>query len=509
MGCQPTVQQSRRFPLCGRGDVNTYTVFAEAMREAVGGFGRAGVIVPSGIATDDTTKHFFSDLVEQGSLVSLYDFENALPMFLDVHRSFRFCLLTLTGKQRPVDAAAFMFFAHSTPDLADENRRFVLGAEDFRLLNPNSRTCPVFRTKRDAELNRRLYARVPVLRADATSGADPWGVRLTTQFHMTNDSGLFRTRSELEAEGWHLAGNVFQRSNERFLPTYEGKMTAPFDHRASDIVLNPANAARQQQSRPLTPAEHRDPGRVAQPYLWASSRDVESRDDNSAGFWPSLKRVTASTNWRTAIAAIVPAHAISYTLYLCQLSDASRGLQLTSLLNSFVFDYLLRAKTSQPSLPIGVIEETAAVHPDSFSGGAIDLATGGLGVFIDVRAFELTYTSWDLEPVARMMLRPRPPFVWDEGRRSVLAAELDACFFHLYGLERADTEFVLEAFPIIKRRDEAAFGDYRTKRLILEVHDAMADAIASGKPYQTILDPPPADPSLCHPESTRPDWAKA
>ena len=67
----------------------------------------------------------------------------------------------------------------------------------------------------------------------------------------------------------------------------------------------------------------------------------------------------------------------------------------------------------------------------------------------------------------------------------------------------------METFPIVKRKDEAAFGEYRTKRLILEVYDAMAKAIETGEPYQTILDPPPADPSLCHPESTRPDWARA
>ena len=65
----------------------------------------------------------------------------------------------------------------------------------------------------------------------------------------------------------------------------------------------------------------------------------------------------------------------------------------------------------------------------------------------------------------------------------------------------------MDTFPIVKRKDEVEFGEYRT-RLILERHDTMAEAQASGPDYQTILDAPPADPSLCHPESTRPDWAK-
>ena len=61
------------------------------MRTAISPTGRMGVIVPTGIATDDTTKHFFSDLVDQRSLVSLYDFENRLAVFPGVHRSYKFC----------------------------------------------------------------------------------------------------------------------------------------------------------------------------------------------------------------------------------------------------------------------------------------------------------------------------------------------------------------------------------------------------------------------------------
>ncbi len=72
-----------------------------------------------------------------------------------------------------------------------------------------------------------------------------------------------------------------------------------------------------------------------------------------------------------------------------------------------------------------------------------------------------------------------------------LRAELDAAFLQLYGIDRSDAEYVLETFPIVKRKDEAKYGEYRTKRLILEVYDRMAEAIRTGEPYQTIVDPPP------------------
>jgi hypothetical protein len=52
---------------------------------------------------------------------------------------------------------------------------------------------------------------------------------------------------------------------------------------------------------------------------------------------------------------------------------------------------------------------------------------------------------------------------------------------------------MLETFPIVKRKDEQAHGEYRTKRVILDIYDAMQQAIETGTPYRTRLDPPPAN----------------
>ena len=62
-----------------------------------------------------------------------------------------------------------------------------------------------------------------------------------------------------------------------------------------------------------------------------------------------------------------------------------------------------------------------------------------------------------------------------------------------------DAGYVLATFPIVKRKDIARHGEYRTKRVILEMYDAMAQAMAGGPPYQTRLNPPPADPRAAHP----------
>jgi hypothetical protein len=114
-----------------------------------------------------------------------------------------------------------------------------------------------------------------------------------------------------------------------------------------------------------------------------------------------------------------------------------------------------------------------------------------LAEWLEPRVVELTYTAWDVESFATDLGDSGPPFRWDEERRSAMRAELDAAFFHLYGVERDDVDYIMETFPIVKRKDEQHYGSFRTKELILEVYDAMAEATRTGKPYQTILDPPP------------------
>ena len=114
------------------------------------------------------------------------------------------------------------------------------------------------------------------------------------------------------------------------------------------------------------------------------------------------------------------------------------------------------------------------------------------------RVIELTYTAWDLQPFAQDCGWDGPPFRWDEERRFLIRCELDAAYFHLYGIERDDVDYIMETFPIVKRKDEQKYGEYRTKRVILEIYDAMAEAGRSGQPYQTRLDPPPADPTVAH-----------
>ncbi len=159
---QAFVHDSGRFPNSGFGRINLASLFAETVLQAtsLARSGRAGLVLPSGIATDSFTQHLFN-AIAAGNLASLYDFENREAIFGSVHRSYKFCLLTMGRSQR----VEFQFFSGNTNDLLDGRRRFTLSPDDFALLNPNTRTCPVFRSQADAALTKKLYGTTAVLMA--------------------------------------------------------------------------------------------------------------------------------------------------------------------------------------------------------------------------------------------------------------------------------------------------------------------------------------------------------
>ena len=184
-----------RFPLTGRGDVNTYALFAELFANLAGPRGRAGVIVPTGIATDATTAPFFSALIDNGQLARLTSFENEEFIFPAVHHSFQFCLLTLGGNLAGV-SPEFTFFLRRVEQLANSERRFTISAADIARINPNTKTSPIFRAGADAELAEKIYARVPVLiHETGCAEGNPWRFSFHTRiWHMAEDSECSATQ---------------------------------------------------------------------------------------------------------------------------------------------------------------------------------------------------------------------------------------------------------------------------------------------------------------------------
>ncbi|PRW65369.1 Eco57I restriction-modification methylase domain-containing protein [Actinopolyspora mortivallis] len=508
-GTRHFIGNSTLFPLCGRGRIKTDTVFTEEGHRLTGPHGRMGVIVPTGIATDATTQHFFKNLVETGTLAALYDFENASGLFTDVHRSYKFCILSLTGGGIRTQQGSFAFFLHDPAELDDANKAFFLTPEEITLLNPNTGTCPVFRSRRDAEITVDIYRRVPVLVKEpderGRGGSNPWGVSfMQGLFNMTSDSHLFHTREELEQDGWQLDGNVFTKDNKRMLPLYEAKMLHHYDHRWASYDAN-------DNARELSLPEKQDPTTVALPRYWTSEHDIptEKRDGKGNTRYESgvTSRLT-SKNWdrewllgwrdicratdiRTMISSILGKNYSPEggTLLALPQKATDKATALLAQWNSFAFDFVARQKVGGTHLKYFTIRQLPALTPSSVEQH---------DHFITPRVLELTYTAYDMTPFARDLDDTGPPFRWDEERRAVIRAELDALFFHLYGISREDADYILDTFPIVKRKDEAEYGTYRTKELILAEYDRMEAAgvsldtpLVDGDHYTSTLTPPP------------------
>jgi hypothetical protein len=507
-GWSHLLRESGRYMLTGHGDINTYAVFAETARTVINARGRSGLVLPTGIATDATTAPFFANLVATKSLVSVYDFENEEKLFKDVNNRPRLCLFTIAGRSADIETIKLAFRARQVRQV--EAKRFTLTPDDISLLNPNTLTCPVFDAPHHAPIVIGIYKRVPVLWRDQPE-ENPWGLSFMRMLDMANDSKLFRNRDELEADGWHLVGNVFVRGGARILPLYEAKMIHHFDSRfstydgATQAQINKGTLPR------LTPSQHDDPLCLPMPRYWveeSDTRDVhKSKPDKPVydrGVTSRLKAkhwncdwmlgwrdIARSTDQRTMICSALPRVAAGNKLPLA-LTDRWADLLMANL-SSFVFDYVARQKSAGSAMTYFIVKQLPALPPDAYQASVKWLVGDAPGHWIRQRVLELSFTAWDMEAFARDLGDDGPPFRWDEERRTMIRAELDAAYFHLYGLDRDEAEHIMDSFDALRRHEEKPqkLGEFRTKRLILDRYEAMAEAIRTGEPYQTILDPPP------------------
>jgi hypothetical protein len=515
---QSFMHGSGRFPLTTRGRLNLAPLFAEAVRDSIADDGRAGLVVPTGIATDSFTQYFFRDLVDRASLASLFDFENAAPIFEGVHRSYKFSCLTLrapapdakTAAQAP--AAEFVFFAHKVEDLTDERRRFTLTRDEIALVNPNTKTCPIFRTKVDAELTKYIYRRVPVLvkeATDTTPEENPWNFSGQLMFMMNTASHLFRTREQLEKDGWKLRGNVFERGTEKYLPLYEAKMVHHYDHRwATYDGLD---------TRDMTDAERADPSAVAMPRYWVPSAELRSRlGEAAAPAWMIAYRwIARSTDERTFISSATCPAGFGNSAPVVRLLgvDSVTASLWPAVGASFALDYCARQKLGGANMTFGTATQLPVISPSMI----VDAGVGCQIRHIFVRGIlELSAIADDMSPFSSDLWPEGDGavFRYDPERRFEIRCELDAAFFHLY-LGTADewrakaspellkalptprdaVAYIMETFPIVKKKDIAAHGVYRTKERIIALYDQLQLCLATNTPFVSALTPPPGPPT--------------
>ena len=295
------------FPLLGGGDINLYRLFVERAMNLIRPDGIVGLLTPSGICGDMTAAKFFRHVSTSGHVGCIFDFENRPEekgrprLFPDVDARFKFCVFILGGQERIFSETECASFLQSTDAIRDPERCFALAAADFARVNPNTSTAPVFRTRRDADITRRIYELHPVLVDRTGEEVDfAWPVRYNNMFHMTNDSHLFRTAAELEASGFYPVENRrWKRGDQLYLPLYEGKMVQAFDHRAASVEINPENLNRPAQPRKATLAERSNPHWLPEPHYWVM--DEVCKWPNEFEWTVGFKHVASPTNGRSMI----------------------------------------------------------------------------------------------------------------------------------------------------------------------------------------------------------------
>lgn len=478
------VRLSGKYPLCGRGDVNTYALFAETFLNLINHKGYSGCILPLGIVTDDTTKHYFQYIVSNEKLVSVAGFINEKMLFPSVLHNFKFCVLILSGNKYKISGADFVFNCFDISEYREEARHVTLTADDLFLLNPNTGTCPVFFWRRSAEICKKIYKQVPIL--DKEEGDNPWNISFFSMFHMSNDS------------------NIFLRHNENgYLPLYEAKMINQFNHRYSSYGLL-ADGERSHMLPVVKDTVLSDPKYEVEPCYYVPETEVKSK---LSEIW--------TKNWLVGFRGIASAGLVRTMVYsFLPICGVSNSMPLVifpkelipyipcyvGCMNSFVLDFIARQKLAGPNLNFFIKRQIAVIEPKIYDEECSWAKGGGLKDWITPRVIELSYTSFALKHLATDFGYKNNPFFWDNDRRFMLKCELDSCFLHLYKINRDEADYILESFSIYKQNENEEFGEYKTKKTILKIYDEMAEATRTGKPYKTRLDPPPADFRVAHNE---------
>lgn len=415
-------------------DVNLYKLFLEQCFNLLRPGGRCGILLPTSVYTDLGAKQLREVLFSQARIQALYGLSNERFLFEGVDHRFRICLLTFEkGPKTAEFEAAFRIDPREAISadrlesfLHNRSEHLVLSADLVRKLSPSSLSLLEFKSEIDARISEKMLNFVPL----GERPKDSWDLRLGTEFHMTNDSRLFRTEP-----------------GQSRLPLVEGKMIHQFDHRFGE----PKYWIDEREGRRALLGRAEDRG---QPLAYQSYR-LAFRD------------VARDSDERTMIATILPPGVFCpHTVSLENIPLNSEGLGsrlrlvVLAFLNSFVLDYLLRQRIgTHASFFLVYSLRVPRVAPDSPEAE-----------FLVSRAAQLTCTApefaelWEeamQSPWSSEVAATAP----DE--RAALRAGLDGFIAHLYQLAEEDFAHILSTFPVVpeevKESTLAAFRELAPK----------------------------------------------
>ena len=474
-----------RFPMTATGDIDLYPLFAEHCLNC--SLEAWGLVIPLGIAVNESNKTFFAKLIDENRLISFYGFENEEKIFPIAH-NYKFALITAGNKKIESQTVEGGFYLRRIDHLFDSNRIYTLCTDIFSLLNPNTRTCPVFRTNRDAQLTTKIYQHCKVLLNEVIN-ENPWDIKFGSMFHMSGDSHLFRTYSQLIAEGAIYQAPNFYLNEELYVPLYEGKMIWLYNHHYGTWPTS-----NERSNTIATPSNLTNPNSSIIPWYWVPLSSVKNKcikyEKNKNITWEwnhkwsiAYRAIMESHDSRSFLPCLIPnTYGIGNSLSLLYLDKGTiQGILFLSMMSSIVMDYITRQKLGGKNINIFVTKQLAVLTPEQ-------ITSSGYERDIVERVARLCWFNHDLdgwmeelwEECPEEYSLPEEPVIWDEEQRAAWQAELDAIFAHLYGLSTEDLRYILdpedvcgkgcinETFRVLKERELRELGEYRTKRLVME-----------------------------------------
>ncbi len=480
------LKTSSRFIYSSVGEVNTYALFTELFVSLQNRNGQCGLITQTGIFTNETYKFFFNFLLNQKKLVKICDFWNIKRIFPTVQPTVKFSLITLKFN----NMGGIRVFCHleRIKELEDKWREYFLNLDDIKKVNPNTLTLPMFKSSKDAQLIKKIYENNVILKKD--NHDNDWKIEYCRFIDMTNDSHLFIIKEELEKENANLKGNIFIKNSDLFFPIFESKLTQQYNHRHATFDGIPIEERFKPKARTNKPKlkDLQNPNWQPLPRYWMNEKEIFKKMPSSWDFHWFLgfrNAISSSGDARSATFCIIPYSGVGNSMPLLTPKHSIQYiLVLLANFNSLIFDYVLKQKVSGGNLNLFILKQLPVISIKKCSHDNLS--------DISKKVVELSYTAWDLEIFARdiikeigpdtwnrwfpynLLVRGQPqPFIWDEERRAMLKAEIDAHFAKMYGLSRVELEYILEQFSVLQKSEERELGEYRTRRMVLEAWDRM------------------------------------
>ncbi len=467
------IKGSNDYESVKRGNLNTYGIFTVKGINITNKKALWGIIVQSGFATDDTYKTLFSKCIDENQIVSLYDYENKKELF-DAERNLRFVLVTFSKCK--TDRKIKIKFGLRQPEEILKNDYYLLETTDFKLFNPNTSNCPAFNSQKDVDITRRLYSNnVTIINeVDDIEVSNEFQIDLYCEaFNMTRASHLFKQYETLEQEGYHISKNKFVKGESIYLPLYESKLMYLLNSRYGSFKNVPRDVRFNTKAQPINSStvELQNSNFSVFPRYWVNQSEVKKafgKWTNRKWFYGFRNICRGLTDYRTAIFSVLPFSAVgnSITLIFPRDNDFSNFYLLIANTVSLPFDYIVRQKLGGSNLNFFVFKQLAIVPLLKYTERTREL--------IQKIVVELVCDNEDLRHFGEEYFESIKISTYSEINRFTLFCSLDAIYAHLYGLEKEEMDYILETFPIIKRKDIDKYGSYRTKETILQLYDEFA-----------------------------------